>query len=120
MAADLGTLLDSSYLGDLAERSIGDVRAMRAECQEVESGMSLLRRLVQGRLDIVGLELRRRASGAVPEDASDLIAHLPEVLADRTPAPRLVCPPPNRAPGPTPHAVPGRAPPNPSPPHPPH
>src|SRR3546814_19712467 len=87
MAADLGTLLDSSYLGDLAERSIGDVRAMRAECQEVESGMSLLRRLVQGRLDIVGLELRRRASGAVPEDASDLIAHLPEVLAARTHAP---------------------------------
>src|SRR3546814_9578036 len=40
MAADLGTLLDSSYLGDLAERSIDDVRAMRAECQEVESGMS--------------------------------------------------------------------------------
>src|SRR3546814_12183697 len=99
MAADLGTLLDSSYLGDLAERSIGDVRAMRAECQEVESGMSLLRRLVQGRLDIVGLELRRRASGAVPEDASDLIAHLPAVLADRTHAPGVGPPPPILAPG---------------------
>src|SRR3546814_1843983 len=79
MAADLGTLLDSSYLGDLAERSIGDVRAMRAECQEVESGMSLLRRLVQGRLDIVGLELRRRATGAVPEDASRSEEHTSEL-----------------------------------------
>src|SRR3546814_18419042 len=62
MAADLGTLLDSSYLGDIAERSIADVRAMRAECQEVESEMSLPRRLVQGRTDIVGLELPPHAS----------------------------------------------------------
>src|SRR3546814_11543567 len=43
LAADLGTLLDSSYLGDLAERSIDAVRAMRPECHEVESGMALAR-----------------------------------------------------------------------------
>ncbi|HEY9559062.1 MAG TPA: hypothetical protein VIR58_20165 [Acidimicrobiales bacterium] len=107
MAADLGTLLDSSYLGDLAERSIDDVRAMRAECQEVESGMSLLRRLVQGRLDIVGLELRRRATGAVPEDASELIAHLPEVLADRTHAPGVGRLPQIMAPGELPEGLQG-------------
>ena len=39
---------------------------MRTECQEVETGLSLLRRVVQGRLDIVGLELTRRAEGGDP------------------------------------------------------
>lgn len=63
------------------------VRAMRAECQEVETGLSLLRRVVQGRLDIVGLELTRRAEGGDPEDLPDLIARLPAVLSDRTHAP---------------------------------
>ena len=30
---------------------------MRAECQEVETGLSFLRRVVQGHLDIVAAEL---------------------------------------------------------------
>lgn len=87
MPPDLAALLDPGYLGDLPGRSMDEVRAMRAECQEVETGLSLLRRLVQGRLDIVGLELTRRADGGAPPDLPDLIARLPEVLADRTRAP---------------------------------
>jgi hypothetical protein len=43
--------------------------------------------VVQGRLDIVGLELRRRAEGGDPGDLPDLIARLPEVLSERTRAP---------------------------------
>jgi hypothetical protein len=84
---DLATLLDAGYLGDLSSRSMDDVRSMRAECQEVETGLSLLRRVVQGRLDIVGVELKRRADGGDPSDLPDLIARLPEVLSDRTRAP---------------------------------
>jgi hypothetical protein len=42
---------------------------------------------VQGRLDIVGLELHRRADGGDPGDLSDLISKLPETLADRTRTP---------------------------------
>ena len=87
MAVDLALLLDPGYLGTLPDRPMEEVRAMRAECQEVETGLSLLRRLVQGRLDIVGLELTRRAEGAEPTDLADLIARLPEVLSDRTHAP---------------------------------
>ena len=87
MAADLDLLLDPGYLGDLPSRPMEQVRAMRAECQEVETGLSMLRRLVQGRLDIVGLELTRRAEGGAPTDLADLIARLPEVLSDRTHAP---------------------------------
>ena len=87
MASDLGALLDPGYLGDLPSRDMDEVRSMRAECQEVETGLSLLRRVVQGRLDIVGLELHRRADGGDPDDLPDLIARLPEVLSDRTHAP---------------------------------
>ena len=89
MAVDLLLLLDPGYLGDLPARPMDEVRAMRAECQEVETGLSLLRRLVQGRLDIVGLELTRRAEGGAPTDLADLIARLPEVLSDRTHAPGI-------------------------------
>ncbi len=87
MASDLGALLDPSYLGDLPARGMDEVRSMRAECQEVETGLSLLRRVVQGRLDIVGLELQRRAEGGDPGDLPDLIARLPEVLSEHTRAP---------------------------------
>ena len=89
MAVDLALLLDPGYPGVLPSRPMDDVRRMRAECQEVETGLSLLRRLVQGRLDIVGLELARRAEGAPPTDLADLIARLPEVLSDRTHAPGI-------------------------------
>lgn len=87
MAADLDQLLDPGYLGDLPSRPMEEIRAMRAACQEVETGLSMLRRVVQGRLDIVGLELARRADGGDPGDLPDLIARLPEILSDRTRAP---------------------------------
>jgi hypothetical protein len=85
--AALAELLDPGYPGPLADRSIADLRTMRAECQEVETGLSLLRRVVQGHLDIVGAEVQRRADGAEPTALADLIDQLPEVLSDRTHAP---------------------------------
>ena len=99
MASDLGVLLDPAYLGDLPSRAMDEVRAMRADCQEVETGLSLLRRVVQGRLDIVGLERQRRADGGDPEDLPDLIARLPEVLSDRTHSPGVGRLPQIMAPG---------------------
>ncbi|HVF31586.1 MAG TPA: hypothetical protein VM933_01005, partial [Acidimicrobiales bacterium] len=50
----------------------------RAECQEVELGLSYARRIVQGRLDIIHAELERRGTGAGPSDASDLVDRLKE------------------------------------------
>ena len=87
MTSELERILGEVYLGDLAHRSMAEVRSMRAECQEIETGLSYLRRLVQGRLDIVGAELQRRRDGAEPGDLSQLISQLPEILADRTRAP---------------------------------
>jgi hypothetical protein len=87
MPTALQEVLAPEYLADLPQRSLEDLRARRAACQEVETGLSLLRRLVQGRLDIVGAEVARRAEGAAPGDLADLVARLPEVLADRTQSP---------------------------------
>jgi hypothetical protein len=105
MPQDLETVLDPGYLGDLPARSMDEVRSMRSECQEVETGLSLLRRVVQGRLDIVGLELTRRAEGGDPQDLPDLIARLPEVLSDRTHAPGVGRLPQIMAPGELPAAL---------------
>jgi hypothetical protein len=84
MSADLEQVLAPGYLDDLEARPLPELRAMRADCQEVETGLSLLRRVVQGHLDIVGLEVERRAGGADPGDRAELLARLPELLADRT------------------------------------
>jgi hypothetical protein len=87
VSSQLDRILSAEYLGDLERRPMADVRAMRAECQEIETGLSYLRRLVQGRLDIVGAELQRRRDGAEPGDLADLISQLPEILSDRTRTP---------------------------------
>jgi hypothetical protein len=99
MGDELDALLAPGYLGDVRAHPIEKVREMRAECQGVESGLSLLRRVVQGRLDIVGVELSRRADGGDPADLPDLIAKLPEVLSDRTHAPGVGRLPQIMAPG---------------------
>ena len=99
MGVDLQQLLDPGYLGELRARSMDELRAKRSECQSVETGLSMLRRLVQGRLDIVGLELARRAEGGDPADLPSLIARLPEVLSDRTTSPGVGRLPQMMAPG---------------------
>ena len=101
VASQLDSILGPDYLGDLEQRAITDVRQMRTECQEIETGLSYLRRLVQGRLDIVGAERQRRADGREPGDLSDLISQLPEILSDRTRAPGFGRLPQIMAPGET-------------------
>jgi hypothetical protein len=87
MDETIARILDPAYVVDIGERSIEDVRAMRAECQNVETGLSYLRRVVQGRLDIVHAELTRRRSGGEPGDLSSLIEQLPAILGDHLRAP---------------------------------
>jgi hypothetical protein len=84
MDTELERICGAGYLGDLAERPLDDVRTMRTECQSVESGLSYLRRLVQGRLDVVEAELERRRAGGDPSDLSTLVGRLPEILSDRS------------------------------------
>lgn len=75
-------ILSPGYLEGLDQRALDDLRIMRAECGEVETEVSYVRRLAQARLDIIDAELKRREEGG---DLGDLIASLPEILAGDAP-----------------------------------
>lgn len=87
MDAELNRILADEYLNDLGGRSVAELRTLRAECQALETKLSYLRRLVQGRLDIVTGEQQRRQSGGKPGDLASLIERLPEILSDRVRGP---------------------------------
>lgn len=76
-------VLDPAYVDDLDSSSIEDLRAKHAECVELETEVSYVRRLTQASIDIIEAEIQRRSSGGSLED---LISRLPEILAD--PGPR--------------------------------
>src|SRR5262249_23513585 len=54
------------FAEDLQDLSLTDLRAKRDECLAEREYLSLLRRLVQGRLDIVRAEVERRRTGGDP------------------------------------------------------
>jgi nickel-type superoxide dismutase maturation protease len=75
---DLARILNDSYLEGMADRSLANIRAMRAECQEAEVALSYLRRLIQGRLDIVHAYLEPGAGGR--PDLGAIVRDLPGIL----------------------------------------
>jgi hypothetical protein len=75
-------VLDPAYLTDIPSCSLEDLRARHAECLEIETEVSFVRRLAQARVDILRAELDRRAAGG---SVGDLIAALPQILADTGP-----------------------------------
>lgn len=80
----LDRLLSPSFLQGVEGLSMPDLRSARAELQEAEAALSYVRRMVQGRLDIVAAE-RSRRSGDSPDGSGgidDLVDQLPGILAD--------------------------------------
>jgi hypothetical protein len=75
-------ILDPAYVEALDSRAIDDLRLMRAECGEVETEVSYVRRLAQARLDIIRAELDRREHGG---ELGELLASLPQILAGDNP-----------------------------------
>ncbi|MFJ8596102.1 aerial mycelium formation protein [Streptomyces sp. NPDC093598] len=66
--------------------SLPDLRTLRRETQRDEADLSYLRRLLQGRIDILRAEVARRApadvaSAAAPDEAS-VVERLAEILRD--------------------------------------
>ena len=74
-------------MDDVTALSMDELRAKRSESQAIEVGLSYLRRLAQGRLDIVAAEQRRRVDGGEPVDHEHLVASLSDILGDHLVAP---------------------------------
>jgi hypothetical protein len=72
---------EPSYLEGIDSMTLEDVRARRDECMAEREYLSLLRRLLQGRAEILGAEL---ASRGTDEDRS-LVDRLSEILASDEP-----------------------------------
>lgn len=79
----LDRILAEGYLDGLGERSTDEIRRMRDECEEEESGISFARRCLQGKLDIVRAEAVRRRDGAGGNgEVRSLLDALPSILGD--------------------------------------
>jgi hypothetical protein len=77
-------VLAEDFVTDLGALPFADLRERRREAEQEETDLSYLRRVLQGRLDILRAELARRAG-----DETDLIQALPRILADEPgPGPR--------------------------------
>jgi hypothetical protein len=88
-------LLDPQYVSQLDARDLDDLRAMKAQCADVENTLSYLRRLAQGRIEILGAERDRRARGGSVED---LVKDLPRILSGESARPSIAetrVPPPD-------------------------
>lgn len=85
LEGELERLSAPDYLQGTAERPLEELRAMRAECQQAETAVSYLRRVAQGRLDIVhGILEATRAGNA---DLAGLIEQLPAIMGGGPPRP---------------------------------
>jgi len=82
MTPELDVVTNPSFLTDLAARDMDEVRAVRTRCQSLENSLSYVRRLIQGRVDIVGGELQRRRDGGETGDTAELIGRLPDILSE--------------------------------------
>jgi len=78
-------VLSEGYLDGITSLPLAEVRDLRNEAEQEEADLSYVRRLLQGRVDIIRAELARRR-GELGESAS-IIDQLPNILADdRAPA----------------------------------
>ena len=75
-------VLDPAYHSGLEDLPEAELRTKHAECLELETEVSYVRRLAQARTEILQAELDRRRDGG---SIADLIARLPEILADKGP-----------------------------------
>jgi hypothetical protein len=76
----LAPLLADDYLDDLEAKELDQIRAMRSTCQHAEVALSYVRRLIQGRLDIVNTLLEYPSEGDSP-DLGTLVRDLPGILS---------------------------------------
>lgn len=83
---ELQRVLDPTYLSGVADAPIDQVRSMRSACADLENGASYVRRLVQGRLDLLIEETKRRADGG-GGNLKELVDGLADMLSEGVRAP---------------------------------
>jgi hypothetical protein len=74
-------ILDPEFLNNVEAVATADLRSRRDECRELEAELSYARRLLQGKIDILGSEIKRRSEGG-DAGMGDLVSRLPSILAD--------------------------------------
>ena len=77
-------VLDPGFTDGVDRLGLPELRARREEAEAEEADVSYLRRLLQGRLDILRAELVRRSAGG-DQDVGGLLAGLPAILTDDAP-----------------------------------
>jgi hypothetical protein len=77
-------VLAEDYLSGLRDAPLAEVRELRTEAEQEEVDLSYIRRMVQGRLDVIRAELNRREGNG----SGNLVQDLAGILADepRSPA----------------------------------
>jgi hypothetical protein len=105
--AHLSEVTDPGYLDGLEGWTLEEVRARRDVATEIETGLSYLRRIVQGTLDLVVAEQGHREQGE-RADVSELVDELPSILGDNVHAPGLGRLPALLAPGEIDHELEAR------------
>jgi len=71
-------VLADDFAVGLPDLELDELRSRRREAEQEEADLSYIRRMLQGRMDILRAELSRRADGGDEK----IVAHLSEVLAD--------------------------------------
>ena len=76
-------VLAQDYLEGLGQLPLPQLRSMRTDAEQEEVDLSYLRRMIQGRLDVLRAELNRRDGTG----SKDLVEGLAAILADEPRAP---------------------------------
>ena len=79
--SDLSQAVDPIYLDGISNVALEAVREKRAECSDLENGVSFVRRVAQGRLDVLVAEANSRAEGA-GGDLSSVVDSLAATLSE--------------------------------------
>ena len=81
-------VLAEDYLAGLSELPMPEVRSLRDEAGQEEADLSYLRRLLQGRIDIVGAAMTRptgSGEGHLVEDLPRILAEQRQIGSDQRP-----------------------------------
>ena len=70
-------VLGEGFASGLADLDIDELRSRRREAEQEEADLSYVRRMLQGRMDILRAELARRSGGG-----EEIVDHLAQVLGD--------------------------------------